>query len=210
MTQTYRLYGRKGAGSLAPQIVLEELGVPYEMVWVGRAPAELEQLRRVNPFGKIPVLVLPDGSVVRESAAILLHLAASRPAAGLAPEPGSALHARYLEAVVSLSANLYDTLLRYFYSERYSAAGAAAAPPIKAQALRDWSSQLERIAGTLSPYVLGERYSAADPYLHMLAGWYPEDEAGANAHTLPQLRAHAELLRRRPATQKAEAAHREG
>jgi glutathione S-transferase len=208
MTGTYTLYGRHGAGSLAPQIVLEEIGAPYEIVWVSKGAADLEVLRRINPFGKVPVLVLPDGSVVRESAAILLHLTGAYPAAGLAPETGTSAHARFLEAMVSLSANMYETLLRYFYSDRYSAAGAAAGAQIKAQALEDWNVQLERIAGTLSPYVLGEQYSAADPYLYMLAGWYP-DEPGASAAKLPQLRRHAELVRGRRATRKADEDHRE-
>jgi glutathione S-transferase len=199
---SYKLYGRLGAGSLAPQIVLEECGAPYEIVWVSKAANEVEALRRINPYGKIPVLQLPDGTVVRESAAIIMHLTAAHPAARLAPESGSSAHARFLEAMVSLSANMYEALLRYFYSERYSRAGAAAAGGIKEQALSEWTTQLERLAGTLSPYVLGAQYCAADPYLHMLAAWYPEK--------LPQkLVQHAELLRRRPAVVKAEADHAE-
>src|SRR5882724_2616837 len=69
---TYALYGRPNAGSLAPQIVLEEIGAPYEMVWVSKATADVETLQRVNPTGKVPALVLPDGTAIFESAAILI------------------------------------------------------------------------------------------------------------------------------------------
>ena len=175
----YTLYGRRGAGSLAPQILLEEIGAPYELVWISKAPADLEVLRRVNPAAKIPSLVLPDGTAVAESA-----------------------------AMVFLSANLYEAILRYYYAERYSTAGAAAAPAIKAQALADYAAHLERIHRELSPYVLGERYSAADPYLHMLAAWYPEAERPLAAR-LPKLAQHAELLRQRQATRTAEREHAE-
>lgn len=204
----YRLYARRNAGSLAPQIVLEEIGAPYELIWVSKAPADLEVLRRVNPAGKIPCLVLPDGTAIAESAAILIHLTSAHPEAALAPPVGSSAHARFLQWMVYLSANLYDTVLRYYYSERYSASGATAAPAIKTQALRDYVAHLERLRDELSPYVLGERFSAADPYLHMLAGWYPED-ARPLAQLLPQLAQHAGLLRRRPATLKAERDHAE-
>ncbi len=68
----YRLYGRPNAGSLAPQMVLEEIGAPYELIWVRKTPAELEAFRRINSTGKIPSLVLPDGTAVAESAAILI------------------------------------------------------------------------------------------------------------------------------------------
>ena len=36
---SYRLYARQGAGSLAPQMLLEEIGAAYELVWVSKAPA---------------------------------------------------------------------------------------------------------------------------------------------------------------------------
>jgi glutathione S-transferase len=202
----YRLYGRSNAGSLAPQIILEEIGAAYELIWIGNTPADLEALRRINPAGKVPSLVLPDGTAVAESAAILIHLTDAHPAAGLAPPTGSSAHARFLQWMVFLSANLYDAVLRYYYPERYSTAGAGAAPAIQAQALRDYTAHLERMDGELSPYVLGDRLSAADPYLHMLAAWYPEG-APPLAPRLTKLARHAELLRARPATLKAERDH---
>jgi glutathione S-transferase len=201
----YKLYGRVNAGSLAPQIVLEEIGAPYQIVWVSKTPADLEALRRVHPAGKIPVLVLPDGTVVAESAAILIHLTHQHPEAALAPAAASSEHARFLESMVFLSASLYETALRYYYCERYCS-DAAAAPEVKAQAVADYARHLERIHGELSPYVLGNKLSAADPYLHMLAGWYP-DEVRPLLSRLPKLAQHAELLRRRPATRKAERDH---
>ncbi len=205
---TYRLYGRRGGGSLAPQILLEEIGAPYELIWVNNAAADLEALRGINPAGKIPALVLPDGTAVAESAAILIHLAHAHPAAKFAPAPGSTAHARFLQWMIFLSANVYEAVLRYYYAERYSTAGPGAAPEIKAQALADFTAHLERVHGELSPYVLGEQLSAADPYLHMLAGWYPEDASPLTTR-LPRLVQHAELLRRRPATRKGERDHAE-
>jgi glutathione S-transferase len=200
---TYKLYGRPGAGSLAPQILLEEIGVAYEVLWVGRSPAELENFRHINPAGKIPMLVLADGTTVSESAAILIHLSQAHPTAELAPIAGTSAHARFLQWMVFLSANLYEAALRYFYSERYSIAGASAAADIKAQALIDYSSHLELIHGALSPYVLGAKLSAADHYLYMLAGWYPGDVAALSGR-FPKLAQHAELMSRRPATRRAE------
>ncbi|MBS0364647.1 MAG: glutathione S-transferase family protein [Proteobacteria bacterium] len=209
MTNTpYTLYGRTGAGSLAPQILLEETGAPYRLSWVGKGSAELEAYRRINPTGKIPCLVLPDGTAVFESAAILIHLADAHPGAAFAPAPGTSARARYLQWMVFLSANVYESLLRYFYAERYSTAGPAAAPAIQAQALADWDRHLQLLHGALSPYLLGEQISAADPYLYMLAGWYPGG-VKALATRLPKLVRHAELIGGRPATRKADSDHAE-
>jgi glutathione S-transferase len=182
-------------------MLLEEIGADYELVWVSKAAADIESFRRISPAAKIPVLVLPDGTVVSESAAILIHLTNAHPAAALAPVAGSSAHACFLQWMVFLSANMYEALLRYFYSGRYSAGGEAAASRIRKQALADWTSHLETIQAALSPYVLGADPSAADLYLHMLASWYPME--------LPRLAQHAALMRRRPATRKAEKDHSE-
>jgi glutathione S-transferase len=94
---TYKLYGRQGAGSLAPQMLLEEIGAAYELIWISKAPADIEALRRISPAAKIPALLLPDGTVVSESAAILIHLTNAHPEAGLAPIAGGPAHAHFLQ-----------------------------------------------------------------------------------------------------------------
>ncbi len=187
-------------------MVLEEIGAAYELVWVSKAPAEIEAFRRISPVAKIPVLVLPDGSVVSESAAILIHLTNAHPAAGLAPVAGTSAHAQFLQWMLFLSANMYEAALRFFYPDRYSAAGEGAAAQIKRQALADWTGHLETVHAVLAPYVLGSQLTAADHYLYMLAGWYPPDEP-ALASRLPKLRQHADLVRHRPATRKADKDH---
>src|SRR6185369_5851314 len=123
----YKLYGRANAGSLAPQIVLEEIGAPYEMIWVSKSPADVAILRKVNPAGKVPALVLPDGTSVFESAAILIHLTHAYPAANLAPPAGSTAHARFLQWMLFLSSSVYESCLRSYYAERYSTSGPDAA-----------------------------------------------------------------------------------
>jgi glutathione S-transferase len=205
---TYQLCGRRNAGSLAVQIVLEEIGEPYQLHWVERTPEALAAYRRINPAGKVPALVLPDGTAVCESAAILTYLASAYPAALLAPAAGTAAHARFLQWMVFLSANVYDTALRFYYAERYSTAGATVQAGIQERALEDYLRHLEAVHEALAPYVLGTAFSAVDPYLYMLAGWYPGDTAALHER-LPKLARHNALLRQRAATLKADADHAE-
>lgn len=203
-----QLYGRPNTGSLAVQIVLEEIGEPYQLRWVQRTPEALAAYRRINPAGKVPALVLPDGTAVCESAAILTFLASAYPAAHLAPAPGSAAHARFLQWMVFLSANVYETVLRHSYPERYSTAGAPVQAGIQERAVQDHMRHLESVHATLAPYVLGSDYSAADPYLYMLTGWYPGDMTALHER-LPRLARHSALVRERTATIKADADHAE-
>jgi GST-like protein len=202
----YRLYGRQGSGSFAVQVALEEIGVPFERVWIANQPEAVARFREINPTGKVPALELPDGTLMFESAAILVHLSLVHPDAGLAPPPGTSEHALFLQWMTFLSANAYEAVLRMYYSERFSTRGALDAEPIREQGTRDFLAHLELLARSLKPYVLGRRYSIADVYLYMLASWYPGGKEDLHAR-LPPLRQHAQALSLRPALSRVEADH---
>jgi glutathione S-transferase len=205
MPKAFVLYGRPGSGSVAPQVALEEIGVPYERVWVGREPADVARFKEVNPTGKVPALKLPDGTVMFESAAMLIHLADLHPAAKLAPQIGTTRHAMFLQWMTFLSANVYESALRIFYPARYTTRGEADAGVVCDQGKADFIAHLSFIARGLDPYVLGGDYSIADVYLYMLASWYPErDELFAR---VPSIKAHTERMLARPAVAKVEADH---
>jgi GST-like protein len=206
MTAMYKLYGRPGSGSLAVQVALEEIGAGYERIWVGREAAAVARFRVLNPTGRVPALVLPDGTVMFESAAMLIHLALSHPQSALAPPPGTGRHATFLQWMVFLSANVYEAALRIFYSDRYSARGEGDAEAIRKQGTDDYCTHLALISQGLGPYVLGADYSIADPYLYMLASWYPGERSELYARA-PKLEAHAKLVSARPAVAKVDADH---
>ena len=206
MAAMYKLYGRSGSGSMAVQVMLEELGVPYERVWIGRDPAEIAQFRATNPTGRVPALGLPDGSVMFESAAMLIHLAGINPQAGLAPPTGSSRHATFLQWMVFLSANVYEAVLRIYYPARYTSRGEADADVVRQQGIADYCAHLAIIARALGPYVLGAEYSIVDVYLYMLVCWYPGEKAELYLQ-IPALEAHAKRLAARPSVIKVEADH---
>jgi len=206
MTANYKLYGRPNSGSLAVQVALEECGAPYERIWVGAEAADVAQYRAVNPTGKVPALMLPDGTIMFESAAMLIHLAQAYPKSQLAPPAGTTQHALFLQWMVYLSANVYESALRMYYSARYSLRGDADAGAIRGQATADFCANLALISGRLGPYVLGAQYSIADVYLYMLASWHPDGKKGLHGR-LPALAAHAARVGARPAVAKADADH---
>jgi glutathione S-transferase len=201
----FTLYGRSGSGSLAVQVALEEIGAAYDCVWVGQEPGEIARYKEVNPTGKVPALALPDGTLMFESAAILVHLALMNPQAKLAPQPGTTRHATFLQWMMFLSANVYEAVLRIYYSDRYSARGEADAAVIRDRGMADYRTHMELIARGLNPYVLGADYSIADAYLYMLTSWYPDKQELSTR--LPVLSAHSDLVHARPAVAKVEADH---
>src|SRR5688500_10548473 len=104
----YKLYGVKKWGSLAPQCILEEVGAPYEMVWL--SPEDRRgAYRKINPLGYVPSLQLADGRFVFESSAIVTHITDAYPSA-LAPRPGTPDHAMYLSWLTWINAEIYSTI----------------------------------------------------------------------------------------------------
>jgi len=202
----YRLYGRPNSGSFAVQVALEEIGAPYERIWVGRESADVARFREVNRTGRVPALVLPDGTVMFESAAMLIHIALGHPDSLLAPKAGTSANAVFLQWMVFLSANVYESALRMYYSARYSARGEPDAEAIRQQGSADFCTHLGIIGRSLKPYVLGADYSIADIYLYMLASWYP-GERSELLTAVPELEAHGKLVSARPSVSKVEADH---
>jgi len=89
----YKLYNVKRWGSMSAHFVLEELGVPYQNIWMTPEQVKAPEFRDLSPLGLIPVLGLRDGRTVVESSAIVLFLTDSHPDRGLAPKPGGEDHA---------------------------------------------------------------------------------------------------------------------
>lgn len=177
MPRMIRLHYFPGNASFTPHVLLHEIGVPFELQRVDRAQGEHKSpaYLRLNPNGLIPVLV--DGDLVLyETAAICMHLADAHPAAGLAPALGSTDRAHYYKWMVWLANTVQATLIHYFYPERMVDSGnAACAAQVKAHAqarVQDCLAQIDaQLAGHGGPWLLGDRYTAADPYAFMLCRW---------------------------------------
>ncbi|HCB1971369.1 TPA: glutathione S-transferase, partial [Klebsiella pneumoniae] len=117
------LYGLPGWGSTLAEIMLVAASTPFDFVAVEGFDAPGPNRNRIlalNPLGQIPVLVLADGQVMTESAAIALHLAETHPGAGLAPAPGDPARARFLRLLVWIVANIYPTFTYGDYPERWA------------------------------------------------------------------------------------------
>jgi glutathione S-transferase len=193
--------------SMAPHILLEELGVPFELVHVDRmrdAHKRPEYLA-LNPNGLIPVLI-HDGLVLYESAAVCLHLADTHAASALAPALGTSQRAEFYKWLMWLTNTLQSNLLQYFYPERYlTAAYTQAVPGVKEAAearigpmLDQLDAQVTRSGG---PWLLGAQYTAADPYALMLCRWTRNFTQPARARHA--LGAYLQRMLERPAVQRA-------
>jgi glutathione S-transferase len=196
-----------GNASFAPHVLLEELGAPFELVYVDRTVAAHKSpaYLKLNPNGLIPVLV--DGSLVLyETAAICLHLADTHPQARLAPEPGTPERAHFYKWLAWMTNTLQSALTIYFYPGRWVNEGnAAGAAEVKAHAEAKIGTLLDQMDAQLASHgrdwFSGERYSALDPYAFLLCRW--TRGFARPARGLPRLGPYLERMLARAAVQRA-------
>ena len=201
-----------GNASLAPHILLQEIGTPFELVLVDRtkqahqSPAYLA----LNPNGLIPVL--RDGPLaLYECVAIGLHLCDTHPAAGLAPKVGTAERAHFYKWLMWLTNTLQSTLITYFYPERWVNAGNdTGTAEVKSQAETKVGLLLDQLDAELAkqdqthaaPWLLGANYSAVDIYALMLCRWTRHFES-TPARDRTHLGPYLQRILERPAVIKA-------
>jgi glutathione S-transferase len=151
--------------SSATLILLEELGVPYDLVLIDLKAGEQRQpaYLAVNPMGKVPAIKHGD-ALVTEQVAIYLYLADSFPKAGLAPALDHPLRGAYLRWLVFYAACFEPAL-----SDR----AAKHEPSPMMSPYGDFDTMLATLRGQIAkrPYILGDVFSAADVLWGMSLGW---------------------------------------
>jgi GST-like protein len=174
----YRLFGRTGWGSALIEAQLVWYGRPFEFEEVGdlfKSAEAREKLARINPLAQVPTLVLPDGTLMTESAAITLLLADGAPAdRTLVPTAGTKERAAFLRWLVFLVANIYPTFTVADDTSRWLT-GEAPQKELRERfgeyRLRLWR-QVESSLGD-GPWFLGDRFSALDLYIAIMTRWTP-------------------------------------
>lgn len=202
-----QLYYHPGNASLAPHMLLEELGAPFELVFVDRANAahKSPEYLKLNPNGQIPVLV-DGGLVLYEAAAICLYLADKHPEAMLVPPLQTTARARFYQWLFWCTNTLQAMLMHYFYGERLVDEGdTQAAAQVKRHAEARIGPMLDRLDEQLASHggdwLLGAEFSAVDPYALMLCRW--TRNFARPARQLPHIGPYLQRMLARPGVRRA-------
>ena len=188
------LYGKQGSGSAAIEAALLLARVPFRIVETAtwEQNAAYDELLKVNPLGQVPTLVLPDGTAISESAAILIHLGLAHPASGLLPRDDAA-RAHAIRGLVYVAANCYAAIGVIDYPERWTL------PADEATGERVRAGARARLHGCWTAFadVFGSGFFASDaPGALELLATVVSKWSGARAHLAQHRPAfHAALLR---------------
>jgi len=202
-----KLFYYPGNASLTPHMLLEEIGLPFELVLVDRANSahKAPEYLKLNPNGQIPVLVNGD-FVLYETAAICLYLADMNPRAKLAPAMQTRERAQFYQWLMWCTNTLQAMLMHYFYGERLVDEGnEAAVAQVRFHAEERVGTMLDILDGQLvshdGEWLLGSSFSAVDPYALMLCRWTRGFKHPARSR--PHLGPYLQRVLARPAIQRA-------
>jgi glutathione S-transferase len=196
----YTLYWTPTGANMAAHAALIEIGAPFELILVDIDKGEhrTEAYRRIQPHGRVPALRHGD-LVMYESAAILLYLADRHPEAGLAPHVTSPERALFLQWLMHLTNTVQEHEMHWFHPDFYID-GVELQAALKAHGQKRIEESFRYFDGVLAargPYLLGQRFSAADLFFYMLAFW--TRRMPRPAMSFPNVKRLVRLVHERPA-----------
>ncbi len=199
----YTLFFSPGACSLAAHIAIIDSGLPYQLRRLKFAENEQQSAEylKVNPKGRVPALVTDRGTLT-ETTAILLFLAQMAPEKTLAPLDDPFALAKLQGFNSYLSSTVHVNHAHGRRATRW------ADDPTAIEAMKRKVPDTMRAAYRLieddmlsGPFVMGETYSIADPYLFVMSSWLKGD--GVEMAEFPRVKAHYERMQERASVQKA-------
>ncbi len=196
MADTLTLYTNPMSRGRIARWMLEEVGQPYETVVLDYATTmKAPDYLAINPMGKVPALKHGD-AVVTECAAICAYLADAFPQAGLAPAHADKQRAPYYRWLFFAAGPLEAAVTNK--SMGFS-------PPADKEGMVGYGN-FARVVDVLeaavskTPYILGDKFSAADVYVGAHIGWGMQF---GSIDKRPAFETYAERILSRPAAIKA-------
>lgn len=200
MCDLLELYFAPNTISVAVAIALEEVGADYVTRRIDFSASEQtsEAYAVLNPKGRVPTLVSDDVPLT-ETGALLEFAHGLNPDKGLVPA-GAVDAAKMREAMFYFASTMHVNHAHKLRGARW------------ADKQESWDDMQAKVPETMTascdyvehsllkgPYLLGERFSLADPYLYMICTWVEGD--GVDLSQFPKIRAFMAEMEKRPSVQ---------
>jgi glutathione S-transferase len=164
-----KLFYAPGSSSLLPHIVLYEAGLPFAAVKINEHTKVIEgggDYRQVNPLGYVPALVLDDGTLLTEGAAIVQYIADQVPSKNLAPPNGTIERTKLQSWLNFFSSEMHKGGFSPLFYKDVPEQG----KDIFRVRLKARFAHLDEHLGR-NEYLMGRDYSVADAHFFVVSNW---------------------------------------
>jgi GST-like protein len=171
----WRVLGCRGCGSAIVEAALVLAKIPYEREEADYATKEgHERLVQLNPLAQVPTVILPDGTVMTESAALVLYIGGIVPELRLVPDVRDPLRREFLRWLMFLVAAVYPT---FTYGDEPAKWTSEGEDELRKSTDEHRNSLWRLVEGAVrGPWFLGETPSALDLYVAVMTRWRPGRE----------------------------------
>lgn len=193
-----KLYYTSGVCSLSPHIVLQELGLAYELEKVDLKTKKTETGKDYNEIAyksSVPLLVLDNGEQLTEGAAMVQYLADLKPELGLAPKNGSFERVRLQEMLNYIATEFHKSHYPLFRPEC-----GEAAVKVYTQKIKSAYDYLSKVLQG-KQYLFGDHFTVADAYAFTVINWH--NYVNIDLAPWPTLVSYQQRVAARPAVQAA-------
>jgi glutathione S-transferase len=198
-----KLYGYRNGRTLRALWVLEEAGAQYDYVEVDlfKGEARSPEFLKLNPAGKVPVLV-DEEHVITESAAICLHVAERFPTSGLLPPPATAARTECYKWISFVLTEL-DSALWTIAKHRFALPKEKRVDAVLDTAAWEYGVAAKILADAISghSYIARNQFTVADIVAGHTLLWAKSARVSIQSAALAE---YLERLQRRPAFQRAQ------
>ncbi|MBI1170901.1 glutathione S-transferase [bacterium] len=176
-----QLYENPGWGSAIVELQLAFYGLPYSLITAGNVhqdPIARAALGRVNPLIQVPTMVLPNGEVMTESAAMTLLLADLAKSDALVPRARAKDRAAFFRWLIFLVASIYPSFVYSDAPERFVPGNGGETYQLNVIEHRKsmWKVMEAECARRGGPFFLGKRMTAIDFFLACMVHWRPRED----------------------------------
>ena len=193
-----KLYYSPGACSLSPHIVAREAGLDVALEKVNTKLHTYDggaDYYGVNPKGYVPALEISAGEVLTEGPAIVQYLGDKKPGSGLVPAAGTLERYRLQEMLGYINSEIHKTYSPLFNPNTTP----EAADERRAYLKKRYKLLDEKLAE--KPFLLGDKFGAADAYLFTVTTWAPHVKLDLSEFA--NITAFQKRVGERPAVQQA-------
>ncbi len=203
MNERLEFYYAQDTCSLASHIALEDADASYDLhrLSIDQGEHNTGPYLDINPKGRVPALVTPSG-VLTETPAILVYISQLFPEAQLAPAGDPYQFARLQEFTSFMASTLHVGHAHRMRGHRWvddELAIAAMQRKVPVTVAAAYAHIEDYYLN--GPFVLGQQYSVADPYLFTFAQWMEPD--GVNPIQFPRVSEHREMMAQRPTVRRS-------
>ena len=196
-----KLYTLPGSCSLAPHIMMKEMGIQGEVIVAKKNTPQWDETKKLSISGQVPVIETNEGYGLTEGAAIMQYFVSLKPDGNFFPKEGRD-HFKAHEWMSFIATTLHKGFNPVMFPQNFTE-NLDQTDGVKKKAISKLKDHFQSVEARLDrkPFVFGDQMTVVDAYLFVVSTWAKKQ--GIEFSDLPKLNAFMTAMYQRPSVVEA-------